>query len=81
VFDETLLAVIGILHTARLQSSIAGWMRAGALSLPSSSAERDTDPGDGKTWYDDPILVRAWASRGCEAMRELGLEVEHGVEA
>ena len=83
-FDETLLAVIGILHAARLQSSIAGWLRAGALlSLPSSSsAERDGGgPGDGKTWYDDPVLVRAWASRGREAMRELGLKVEHGVEA
>jgi hypothetical protein len=81
-FDETLLAVIGILHAARLQSSIAGWLRAGALSLPSSSAERDGGgPGDGRTWYDDPVLVRAWASRGREAMRELGLKVEHGVEA
>jgi hypothetical protein len=29
--DETLLAVIGILHDARLQSSVAGWLRAGAL--------------------------------------------------
>ena len=69
--DETLLAVIGILHAARLQSSIAGWLRAGALRPQS---ER------GAEWFDDPALVGEWARRGREAMRELGLVVEHGVE-
>ncbi len=66
--DETLLAVIGILHAARLQSSIAGWVRAGALL-----SER------GAAWCDDPALVHTWAQRGREAARELQLEVEHGV--
>lgn len=86
-FDETLLAVIGILHAARLQCSIAGWLRAGALfSPPPPFSERATSSvmgasGDAKTWCDDPVLVRAWASRGREAMHELGLKVEHGVES
>jgi hypothetical protein len=66
--DETLLAVVGILHAARLQSSIAGWMRAGGLL-----SGRDT------VWWDDPELVHMWALRGREAMRELRLETEHGV--
>jgi len=70
--DETLLAVIGILHAARMQSSIAGWLRAGALQ---SDSERGA-----AAWYDDPASVRAWARRGREAMQELRLEVEHGVE-
>jgi hypothetical protein len=70
-FDETLLAVIGILHAARLQSSIAGWLRAGALLL----SERG-----GSVWFEDTALVREWARRGREAMRELGLEVQHGIE-
>lgn len=92
VFDETLLAVIGILHAARLQCSIAGWLRAGALFHPPpllSEPERRAAAGvDGggdaeavKTWCDDPVLVRSWASRGREAMHELGLKVEHGVES
>jgi hypothetical protein len=93
VFDEILLAVIGILHAARLQRSIAGWLRAGALFHPPPLSERapagsvggeDDSRGDGdaaKTWCDDPVLVRAWASRGREAMDELGLEVEHGIES
>ena len=68
VLDETLLAVIGILHATRLQDNIAGWMHAGALL-----SERGT------VWCDDLTLVHTWAQRGREAMRELQLEVEHGV--
>jgi hypothetical protein len=84
--DETLLAVIGILHAARLQSSIAGWLRAGALFLPPSErsggggGDGGSGGSDAKPWFDDPALVRAWASRGREAMQELDLKVEHGVE-
>lgn len=87
VFDETLLAVIGILHAARLQCSIAGWLRAGALLLPPpiSDSEHASAVGDAdaktRTWCDDPVLVRAWAGRGREAMHELGLKVEHGVKS
>lgn len=85
VFDETLLAVIGILHAARLECSIAGWLRAGALLSPPpfSDSGRASVVGDAKTrtWCDDPVLVRAWAGRGREAMHELGLKVEHGVKS
>ncbi|KAI9451518.1 hypothetical protein BJY52DRAFT_1351994 [Lactarius psammicola] len=72
--DETLLAVIGILHAARLQSSIAGWLHAGALLQPQPRLDQGTE------WFDDPVLIREWARRGREAMRELGLVIEHGVE-
>lgn len=77
-FDETLLAVIGILHAARLESSVAGWLRAGALFQPLS--EGGSGYGEAKVWFDDPGLVRAWASRGRAAMHELHLKVEHGIE-
>ncbi|KAH9010217.1 hypothetical protein EDB84DRAFT_1280001 [Lactarius hengduanensis] len=72
--DETLLAVIGILHAARLQSNVAGWLRAGALIQPCPSLE------GGAEWFDDPALMHHWARRGREAMHELGLMVEHGVK-
>ena len=81
--DETLLAVIGILHAARLQSSIAAWLRAGALFLPLSErgdGGSGNEGDDTKVWFDDPVLVRAWAGRGREAMQELDLKVEHGIE-
>ena len=77
-FDETLLAVIGILHAARLESSVAGWLRAGALFQPLS--EGGSGDGEAKVWFDDPGLVRAWARRGREAMHELHLKVEHDIE-
>jgi hypothetical protein len=73
--DETLLAVIGILHAARLQSSIAGWLHDGALLSESRGGD-----GDGVVWFENTDLVREWARSGREAMRELGLEVQHGVE-
>ena len=79
--DETLLAVIGILHAARLQSSVAGWLRAGALLQPRSQPQtRRPHSERGVEWFDDPELVREWAQSGREAMRELGLVVEHGVK-
>ncbi|KAI9439011.1 hypothetical protein H4582DRAFT_2111288 [Lactarius indigo] len=68
--DETLLAVIGILHAARLQSNIAGWLRAGALRPKSEG---------GAEWFDDPARMHQWARRGRDAMHELGLVVEHGI--
>jgi hypothetical protein len=83
VLDETLLAVIGVLHAARLQSSVAGWLRAGALLYPPFSERASVvgdGGGDGETWCHDPVLVREWASRGREAMHELGLKIEHGIE-
>jgi hypothetical protein len=68
--------VIGILHAAQLQSSIAGWLRAGAFFLPPFSERASVmSNGDAKTrtWCDDPILIPALASRGREAMHGLGL--------
>lgn len=35
--------------------------------------------GRDAVWYDDLDLVRMWALRGREAMRDLRLEIEHGV--
>ena len=79
--DETLLAVIGILHAARMQSSVAGWLRAGALIQPRSQPRPQRPHSErGVEWFDDPVLVREWAQSGREAMRELGLVVEHGVK-
>lgn len=78
--DETLLAVIGILHAARLQSSVAGWLRAGALIQPRRSQSRQPQLERGSEWFDHPVLVRQWAQSGREAMRELGLVIEHGVK-
>ena len=76
--DETLLAVIGILHAARLQSNVAGWLRAGALLRSRPQQQRQHTPTE---WFDDPVLMSEWACRGREAMSELGLAIEHGVKS
>ena len=76
--DETLLAVIGILHAARLQSSVAGWLHAGALLRSQPQLQRQHTTTE---WFDDPVLMSEWACRGREAMSELGLAIEHGVKS
>ena len=78
VVDETLLAVIGILHAARVQSSVAGWLRAGALVA--CGREGGEKREQGAVWFEDAALVRQWARRGRQAMWALGLDVQHGVE-
>ncbi|KII90450.1 hypothetical protein PLICRDRAFT_52190 [Plicaturopsis crispa FD-325 SS-3] len=50
-FDPTLLAVIGILDTIKLQSNVAGWIRDGGLWGPGGApSSRSTSPVD----EDDP---------------------------
>ncbi|KAI0259579.1 hypothetical protein BC834DRAFT_974132 [Gloeopeniophorella convolvens] len=72
--DETLLRVVGVLHAARAQSNVAGWLRAGALG------GADVDADGGAEWFEDAAAARRWADAGRAALRELGLDVEHGVE-
>lgn len=46
-FDPTLLAVIGILDTIKLQSNVAGWIRDGGLWGPGGApSSRSTPPVD-----------------------------------
>ena len=56
--DEMLLAFIGILYAARLQSSIAGWVRAGVRLQSWPQLER------GAERFDDPVLMHEWACHG-----------------
>ncbi|KAJ7054155.1 hypothetical protein C8F01DRAFT_497406 [Mycena amicta] len=41
-FDETLLAVVGILETLKLQDSVASWIEKGGLVVPSDNHEQPT---------------------------------------
>lgn len=43
VYDETLLAVVGILEEIKSQSNVAGWVRGGGLWGPGGSSMRKAD--------------------------------------
>ncbi|KAI0052785.1 hypothetical protein FA95DRAFT_1601484 [Auriscalpium vulgare] len=87
--DETLLAVVGILHSVRLQDNVAAWVRSGGLWDPQSDGPGNDAKkpsadalGDGTVsmWFQDPETVGYWARKGRHAMEELDLPVTHGVD-
>ncbi|THH15462.1 hypothetical protein EW146_g5025 [Bondarzewia mesenterica] len=55
-FDETLLAVVGMLHAARLQSNVAAWIRGGALWGPYAPAPNE-DAKASKVDQDEDVEV------------------------
>ncbi|KAI0338112.1 hypothetical protein BDW22DRAFT_1303235, partial [Trametopsis cervina] len=86
-FDETLVAVVGVLDEARKQQNIAAWIRAGGLwgsetlTAPTTSQSQSGSsvPGMGM-WFEHPPTLSFWARKGREALARLGIPVEHGIE-
>ncbi|KAI0067414.1 hypothetical protein BV25DRAFT_1099128 [Artomyces pyxidatus] len=84
--DQTLLAVIGILHTVRRQSNVAGWIRSGGTWGPQADAKLGAGNDEvaeekrQRMWFEDPLTVAFWAAEGRSAMAEQGLPLEHGIE-
>ncbi|VDB87104.1 unnamed protein product [Peniophora sp. CBMAI 1063] len=92
--DPTLLAVVGVLHTLKDESNVAGWIRAGGL-WPDGKHEVPGNAMDGneavagievekvaeaaKMWFEDEGAFKFWEDRGRAAMEELGIVVEHGL--
>lgn len=68
-YDETLLAVIGILEAAKLQSNVAAWIRAGHLNDLKAASGADELP-----WFSDKETVARWALKGKAALQMIGLE-------
>ncbi|TFK46305.1 hypothetical protein OE88DRAFT_1638491 [Heliocybe sulcata] len=92
VYDQTLLAIIGILDETRVQSNVAGWIRGGGLWGPKrdeiktyQAQDREvpaalTSESSESMWFEDEETVRYWAGKGREALERLGIPVEDGIE-
>ncbi|KAF7968176.1 hypothetical protein HWV62_31684 [Athelia sp. TMB] len=93
-YDETLLAVIGVLDNIRGQSNVAGWIRAGGLWGPNSSpptqrvgspsgndAASTADVADAPPamWFDDDVNLEYWAQKGRAVAESMGIPVDHGI--
>lgn len=88
-YDETLLAVIGVLDNVRGQSNVAGWVRAGGLWGPNSSPPALNGPPSGNdadaaeaqaaVWFDNHINFEYWAQRGRAVAEGMGIPVLHGI--
>lgn len=91
-YDETLLAIIGVLDHVQGESNVSGWIRAGGLwgtnsvessshTKPKLSGNDAVTPGDAETamWFDDPVNFEYWAKRGRAVAECMKIPVVHGI--
>ncbi|ESK90303.1 phosphoprotein phosphatase [Moniliophthora roreri MCA 2997] len=78
-YDETLLAVIGVLEALRHQSNVAAWIRSGGLLLAGERGDLATDKESDMMWFNDVQISNRWVEKGRNALSELGIAVESGV--
>lgn len=83
-YDETLLAVIGILDTIKMEDNVAGWIRAGGLWGPYpgegdiSDGQEEGEEGR-RMWFDYKPTFDYWVSRGRDEIERLGIPLVHGI--
>ncbi|KAJ8508951.1 hypothetical protein ONZ45_g8823 [Pleurotus djamor] len=88
-FDETLLAVVGVLDTVRWQSNVSSWIKdGGLLGRPSddqvalgdrSPPAAEQPPSEHNLWFDDPEVFRLWVQKGRETLTGLHIHLGAGV--
>ncbi|KAI0086807.1 hypothetical protein BDY19DRAFT_894235 [Irpex rosettiformis] len=82
-YDETLLAVIGVLDEIKSQRNVAAWIRSGGLlrtygtSRSSANVTVDTVIS---MWFERPETVQSWVEKGKKALKALRIPVEHGID-
>ncbi|KAF7313897.1 Phosphoprotein phosphatase [Mycena chlorophos] len=92
LFDETLLAVVGILETLKTQADVARWIQDGGLAASIESAPAETDlatqlsqlnieaqAASPTQWFEREETVQRWAEQGRNALAALQIEAVAGV--
>ncbi|KAG7091969.1 hypothetical protein E1B28_008358 [Marasmius oreades] len=77
-FDETLLAIIGLLETMKHESNVGAWIRNGGL-LFGGTNRSETETSGSSMWFDDIDVASGWARKGKDAVHELGIELVDGI--
>ncbi|KAJ6598297.1 hypothetical protein DFH09DRAFT_56582 [Mycena vulgaris] len=94
-YDETLLAVVGILDTLKTQTDVAGWIRGGGL-LANPAAEVNTEEAQPPSpdslvpqmaalnlaqelWFNSEAAVSHWVGQGVHALEALQIAVDAGI--
>ncbi|KAG8833150.1 hypothetical protein FRC17_011270 [Serendipita sp. 399] len=94
-YDQTLLAVIGVLEELRGQNNISAWIRKGGLLAGHSRSPtgdgdigldkgvplqgHDMRTGDTPSWCTDPEILSHWIMKGRKALRSRGILVQVGM--
>lgn len=79
-YDETLLAIVGILDKFKNQSHAASWIRTGGL-LPGKPSNADALPSENPLWFEDADVAKDWAESGKKVLAALDIELISGVTA
>ncbi|EEB96086.1 hypothetical protein MPER_04839, partial [Moniliophthora perniciosa FA553] len=81
-YDETILAVIGILEALKHESDVTAWVRNGSLLQTGEGAvTQAVDEKPGTMWFDDLRVSDHWVEEGRTALAELGIAIESGVHS
>ncbi|KAK7033645.1 hypothetical protein VNI00_012645 [Paramarasmius palmivorus] len=75
-YEETLLAVIGVLEALKHQSNVAAWIRDGGLLKTGTD---EPLPDSGTMWFNNAEVANRWTEKGRSALNELGIDIESGV--
>jgi hypothetical protein len=66
-YDETLLAIVGVLEEMKWQTNVSSWLRSGGLR---EGGANDED----QTWFLESSVARNWVKKGQDALEVHGIE-------
>ncbi|KAJ7267258.1 hypothetical protein C8J57DRAFT_1327125 [Mycena rebaudengoi] len=86
-YDQTLLAVIGILEAMKKQMNVAEWIQGGGL-LPAHQSNAgqeqsvpEASPMEKELWFNSEATVNHWVDQGVHALESLQIDVVSGVHS
>ncbi|KAJ7677981.1 hypothetical protein DFH06DRAFT_564079 [Mycena polygramma] len=93
-YDETLLAVVGVLETLKTQTNVAEWIRGGGLLGPKEVAVENSSALSPESlasqmsalklaqemWFDSEAAVSYWVSHGVHALETLQISIDTGIQ-
>lgn len=82
-YDETLLAIVGILEELRRESDVASWIKSGGLrgpgvvqSVSDEPAMNDrSTPAEGALWFESDEVLGFWAGKGRQILSLLNITI------
>lgn len=82
-YDETLLAIIGVLEALKYESNVGAWLRNGGLltggiGTGGKSSLTGLAPEGSSLWFDDIEVANGWTRKGKDAVHALGIELIDG---
>ncbi|KAF9067100.1 hypothetical protein BDP27DRAFT_1226510 [Rhodocollybia butyracea] len=79
-YDDTLLAVIGILDALEHEKDVAAWLQSGGIILCGKESEPSFPGGViGDRWFDQNVVLDCWVERGRATLGRLKINEVVGV--